>query len=281
MRVLVTVDGLTGQEEFIGEILGQPWPAATRFDLIFVASHAAETNGEAALEAAREALSAGGFLAMTHHRLGNPAHEILKAATELESGLILAGDRRRSSLSRFLLGSVSTAILRHAHANVQIVRPHTHDYRAVQNLRLLIATDGSPASLRAAHAMAARPWRPGTEARIVSVIDLSVGPTLTLLKPGDEGFPAHPEDLEQARHEAYAHINAVREILTPSGLILSEEVPLSSGNPREALLDAATHWGPDLIFLGAHGKGPLDRILLGSVSEAIATHAACSVEVVR
>ncbi|MBZ2185217.1 MAG: universal stress protein [Bryobacter sp.] len=281
MRVLVTIDGLAGQEEFIGEILGQPWPSSTRFDLLFVSAPGAKANGGSSLEAAREALSAGGFLTIHHHREGSPVHEILTAATELESNLILAGDRRRSSLSRFLLGSVSTALLRHAHANVQIVRPRLHDYRAIQNFRVLIATDGSPASLRAARAVAARPWPPGTEARIVSAIDLSIGPTLTLLKPSDESFSPHPEDFEEARHEANSRINAVREILSPTGLILSEEITLSSGNPREALLEAATHWGPDLIFLGTHGKGPLDRILLGSVSEAIATHAPCSVEIVR
>jgi nucleotide-binding universal stress UspA family protein len=33
--------------------------------------------------------------------------------------------------------------------------------------------------------------------------------------------------------------------------------------------------------VGSHGKTGLDRLLLGSVSEHIARHATCSVEIVR
>ncbi len=275
MRVLVAIDGLSGQEEFIGEVLTQDWPSATRFDVLFVSAHGAEEAGEEPIDAALEALSEGGFLAVRQRRDGNPTQEILSAALDLQSDLILVGDRRRSNISRFLLGSVSTAILRQAHANVQIVRPVTHEYRAQQNFRILIATDGSPASLRAARALAARRWRHDTEVLIVAVIDLSIGPTLTLLQPGDEGFPPHPEDLEEARKIASSHISAIREILAPSGLLLTESIPLSSGNPRGAILDEAEHWGAHLIYLGTHGKGALDRIFLGSVSAADATPATC------
>jgi hypothetical protein len=37
----------------------------------------------------------------------------------------------------------------------------------------------------------------------------------------------------------------------------------------------------DLIVLGSHGLGPVNRRLLGSVSPAVALHALCSVEIVR
>lgn len=47
------------------------------------------------------------------------------------------------------------------------------------------------------------------------------------------------------------------------------------------ILDEATHWGADLIVVGSHGRRGVDRFLLGSVSEAVALHAACSVEVIR
>jgi nucleotide-binding universal stress UspA family protein len=53
------------------------------------------------------------------------------------------------------------------------------------------------------------------------------------------------------------------------------------GDPRHAILDCATDWQPDLIVMGAHGRKGLERFLIGSVSEAIMRHAACSVEIVR
>jgi hypothetical protein len=39
--------------------------------------------------------------------------------------------------------------------------------------------------------------------------------------------------------------------------------------------------GADLIVVGSHGYRALERFLLGSVSQSVVSHAACSVEVVR
>ena len=54
-----------------------------------------------------------------------------------------------------------------------------------------------------------------------------------------------------------------------------------SGDSAEALLQAAEDEGADLIVVGSHGAGPLERIVLGSVSEQVLHHAACSVLVVK
>jgi nucleotide-binding universal stress UspA family protein len=47
------------------------------------------------------------------------------------------------------------------------------------------------------------------------------------------------------------------------------------------ILDEAKTWGADLIVMGSHGRHGLDRLVMGSVAEAVASHAHCSVEVVR
>jgi nucleotide-binding universal stress UspA family protein len=47
------------------------------------------------------------------------------------------------------------------------------------------------------------------------------------------------------------------------------------------ILDTAAKWHADLIVIGSHGRKGLDRFLLGSVSEAVARHAPCSVQIVR
>lgn len=46
-------------------------------------------------------------------------------------------------------------------------------------------------------------------------------------------------------------------------------------------LEQASKWGADLIVLGSHGRKGLKHFLLGSVSETVARHAICSVEIVR
>jgi nucleotide-binding universal stress UspA family protein len=56
---------------------------------------------------------------------------------------------------------------------------------------------------------------------------------------------------------------------------------LQVGSPKEAILDEAERWGADLIVVGSHGYGAIQRLFLGSVSLAVATNALCSVEIVR
>jgi nucleotide-binding universal stress UspA family protein len=53
------------------------------------------------------------------------------------------------------------------------------------------------------------------------------------------------------------------------------------GDARQVILDCAAEWHADLVVLGSHGKKGFDRLMLGSVSDSVARHATCSVEIVR
>jgi nucleotide-binding universal stress UspA family protein len=59
------------------------------------------------------------------------------------------------------------------------------------------------------------------------------------------------------------------------------ESEILHGNPRKETFGEAEKWGADLIVLGPHGMSGIERLLLGSVSQAVAMHAKCSVEIVR
>jgi nucleotide-binding universal stress UspA family protein len=58
----------------------------------------------------------------THLREGPAAEEIVEVAEELGAGLIVMGSRGHGRLRRALMGSVSDAVVRHAHCPVTIVR---------------------------------------------------------------------------------------------------------------------------------------------------------------
>jgi nucleotide-binding universal stress UspA family protein len=64
----------------------------------------------------------GGTVNETHLREGSAEEEIVILAEELGAGLIVLGSRGHGRLRRALLGSVTDAVVRHAHCPVTIVR---------------------------------------------------------------------------------------------------------------------------------------------------------------
>ena len=64
----------------------------------------------------------GGTVKETYLREGRAAEEIVEVAEEIGAGLIVMGSRGHGRLRRALLGSVSDAVVRHAHCPVTIVR---------------------------------------------------------------------------------------------------------------------------------------------------------------
>jgi nucleotide-binding universal stress UspA family protein len=51
--------------------------------------------------------------------------------------------------------------------------------------------------------------------------------------------------------------------------------------PKYGILTAAGDWKADMIVMGSHGRRGLSHFLLGSVAEAVMSHADCSVTIVR
>ena len=64
----------------------------------------------------------GGTVKESHLREGRAEEEIVEVAEEIGAGLIVMGSRGYGRLRRALMGSVSDAVVRHAHCPVTIVR---------------------------------------------------------------------------------------------------------------------------------------------------------------
>lgn len=146
-------------------------------------------------------------------------------------------------------------------------------------MRILLPVDGSSFSDAAIAEVAARPWPVPTEVKIVTAFQVPITPTPEVWTISDEYFPA----LQQAaREQAQAIVNAA---VAKLGGALPESVSLTgevlNGPAREVILDEADRWNADLIVMGSHGYGTWQRLLLGSVSQAVVSHANCSVEVVH
>jgi nucleotide-binding universal stress UspA family protein len=82
-----------------------------------------EQRGREVLDAeVGRARSAGGTVEQAHLAMGEPAREIVHLADDLGAGLIVVGSRGRGGMRRALMGSVSDAVVRHAHCPVMVVR---------------------------------------------------------------------------------------------------------------------------------------------------------------
>jgi len=95
-------------------------------------------------------------------------------------------------------------------------------------------------------------------------------------------FPdSYFKELEAAgKEQAETAVNHALKRLKSAGE-LKVTAKIKAGSAKDAILDEAESWGANLIVLGSHGYSGWQRFLLGSVSHAVATHASCSVEIVR
>ena len=144
-------------------------------------------------------------------------------------------------------------------------------------MKILLAIDGSPCSDAAVAEVARRPWPEGSLVKVLTVLETPMPPT-----PEAWAIPLNYfEEINAAlRKQGESIVNrAIQEL--KANKALSSDAVLAPGSPRPTILDEAESWGADLIVLGSHGYGALKRFLLGSVSQAVVSHAKCSVEVVR
>ncbi|MBI3652005.1 MAG: universal stress protein [Acidobacteria bacterium] len=146
-------------------------------------------------------------------------------------------------------------------------------------MKILLAVDGSSYSDAAVAAIAKRPWPAHSEIKILSVIEPFM-PYMTEIWATSNEFW---EELEKAAQEQanQALQDAVEKLTATTSKSLQLSTEIVQGNPKNAILDEAEKWGADLIVLGSHGYTGFKRLLLGSVSQAVASHAHCSVEIVR
>lgn len=56
---------------------------------------------------------------------------------------------------------------------------------------------------------------------------------------------------------------------------------LRAGFPKHELIDLCNKLSADLIVLGSHSRRGIDRLLIGSVANAVASHSPCSSVVIR
>ncbi len=289
MKVLLAIDSSELSEPVIREVESRSWPPGsvvfvlTVVDL-FALPHSLgylkpfiKNENEAAralVQSVADRLAATGIETVTQVVESYPATCIVEQATNWDADFIFVGSHGHGGVARFFLGSIARGVLRNAPCSVVIVRQPAK-LSPTNGKRVLLSTDGSAHSEAAARSVCERRWPERTEFRIVSAIDSMI----PLMDPWYAAGEVLDQIRMQNKKECEEAVASVHKIVTGAGL--SATTALLSGSPKLRIIEYAKEWDADLIVIGSHGRRGIDRLALGSVSEAVAMNAECSVEVIR
>ncbi len=289
MRVLIALDATPSCRKLVEDAVNRPWPSGSKFFLMHVldplrfvkAPISLQRVKDAAhgeLENLKKSLANAGWKTETDVLLGNPRSMIGEKAKSWKADLVMVGSNDLNLATRLLLGSTAHSVLRRAPCSVEIVRPPANRKRgSTTGIKILVATDGSEPSLVALRSVASHPWPRGSEVKVLSVPEPFVPMNV---------FPYFDsKEIEElntsALREAQKAVDAGARVLSKLGVKVSRGTSFPQDSPARVIVKEANAWGAQMIVLGSHGRRGFDRLTLGSVSEYVAFHGRCSVEVIR
>lgn len=302
MKILLATDGSEQSKAAVNEVATRPFPINTELRIVSAyqrtplitrlepmgvmeetfakADHYALKAAEDAAKDAAEILRDGNpAITVTTSAIdGSAKSVILDEAEAFGADLIVVGSHGYGTIEGFWLGSVSHAVALHATCSVEIVRRAKSGDKL---WKILLAIDGSEPSEAAVEEIARQPFPDGSEMLVISAVER---PFLPLAYPGDGIDMNVFEEIEKSylqRANAAVDDAAIKLRIGSESNKLGITTSVASGSPKEVILDEADAFGADLIVVGSHGYGMVERFLLGSVSQAVALHAKCSVQIVR
>ncbi len=146
-------------------------------------------------------------------------------------------------------------------------------------MKILIAIDDSPCSAYAIENIAQRPWPKDTKFQMIMVVEPLLydyeyalsSKLASVLAEAKNEFRDYAQELIKSKVEQFKQTSGISDV---SGKIID-------GLVTDSILEEAKNSDADLIVLGSHGRKGIQKLVLGSVAENIASHAPCSVEIVK
>lgn len=137
--------------------------------------------------------------------------------------------------------------------------------------RVLVATDGSSSAGRALDVAARLAADSQAELAILTAAQLRVSPELKEFGRAESLATSEIQELEASsilsKAQARATDVGIKKVTTLA----------RQGDPAEAILSAAQELRADVIVMGRRGRGRLEGLLLGSVSQKVVSLAPCAV----
>src|SRR5262245_33688491 len=202
-------------------------------------------------------------------KTGEPHQVLIATAKDVGADLIVVGATGCGPFAAELLGSTADRVLRKAACPVLVVRGELQ----VPPRRVLAPVDLSPLSgdafrcgleLLSQIAKTAR-----IEVRTIHALSFMETLALQRRKRGE----ISSEEAERRSGEELRQLVAENR----TGAPLEVETAVLPGEARFEILRELGERPADLVMLGTHGRGGMDRLMLGSVASTVARKAPCSV----
>lgn len=222
-----------------------------------------EQQGQDLLAQATARATAAGVVPEAILKWGNVAETILQTATEERCDLIVLGSRGVSGLKRLMLGSISNAVAAKAPCPVLVIKqpPASSPLRW---RRVLVATGGSP-------------W---SDAAVDHALDLARAQQLEVCLLCVERRRSRRMDSFFGQTSDSKHILALAEARAATAGV-PYEATLVQGDVTTTILHTALEHQCDVIILGSRGLTGFKRLMLGSISNAVAATAPMPVLIVK
>ena len=195
-------------------------------------------------------------------QVGPTTAVLSEAAVRAKAGLVVLGGKHHSLLSRWLGGSTAHHVIRTSEIPTLVTGSS-----AVNIRRVLAAADLSYAAGPTIEAAVRFAGLFNASLRVIHVVELI--PALH-----DLPTPVDIEDLA-ARTEA-----RLEQSVWPMVEYEHAEKIIRRGPAAQLLAAEATEWQADLLVIGSHGKGAVDRLVVGSVTNWLVNHLPTSLLVV-
>jgi nucleotide-binding universal stress UspA family protein len=192
-------------------------------------------------------------------------HERIVGLADAENcDVIVMGRRGLGRIERAFVGNVTARVIGHTLRDVLVVpRGATVGWK-----KIVLATDGSRFSTAAAERAITLAKSYGGELKVISIVDV---PT--------EFYAEAPQAVEDMVKKATGYVNDVKKQATEAGV--KTETFVAEAEAYEAIINLAKEQNAEMIVMGSHGRTGLKRLLMGSVTEKVISHAPCPVLVIK
>lgn len=195
-------------------------------------------------------------------RVGRAGPVLARSAAEEGAALVAVGGKHHGALTRAFGGSTAHYLLHTLDVPLLVAGPNAGRVR-----RILATVDLSYATAPAlATARRLATWL-GARLRVLHVVE-------PVLIPVEVPVMVDQDELVRRSREAYDEMVTAQLGLQP------EDRVIRSGPAAETIAAEAAAFAADLVVLGSHGKGWVDRMLVGSVTEDLVSALPASLVIV-